>query len=1080
MPVNLTVNPIPAVTDQTTSISSGATFTVTPAGAPAGTTYTWTAPVYTGSVAGGSAQAAPQSSVSGTLTGTGTATYTVTPASGSCVGATFTVTVTVTTGCVPVTIGTQPADNSMCVTSGNASFTVIANGTAPFTYQWEYNNGGTWAAVVNGTPAGSAYTNANTATLGVAGITASGSYQYRVYITNCSGANNTTSNAANLTVNPLPAVTDQTTSISSGATFTVTPAGAPAGTTYTWTAPVYTGSVAGGSAQAAPQSSVSGTLTGTGTATYTVTPASGSCVGATFTVTVTVTTGCVPVTIGTQPVNNSFCATSGNASFTVTANGAAPFTWQWEYNNGGTWAIVVNGTPAGAAYTNANTATLGVAGITAAGSYQYRAYTTNCGGLNNATSDIVTLEVNPVANVTDQTTSILSGALFTVTPAGVPAGTTYTWTAPVYTGSVTGGSAQAAPQSSISGTLTGEGSATYTVTPASGTCIGTSFTVTVTVTTACVPVNIGSQPTDVSICGITGNATFTVVPNGTTPMIYQWEYNNGGTWAAVVNGTPAGAAYTNANTATLGIAGITSTGNYQYRVYITNCSGANNATSNAITLTFNAAPTVIITNPAPVCAPATVDITLASVTAGSTPGLTYTYWTDAAGTISYSTPTTATDGTYFIKGTTASDCYDIKPVIVTVNTIPSVPVVGTITQPTCALSTGSVVLSGLPASGTWTIDPGAITGSGTSTTISSLAAGTYSFTVTTAGGCTSAPSASIEINPVPGAPPAPTIGTITQPACALPTGSVILEGLPETGNWTINPGAVTNSGVSTTISGLAPGTYTFTVTNSAACTSPLSATVEIAEPPQFDFTVETSISTDGNYSIDCAGAESGYITVQALNASGTVDYLWSDGGTGNSRTNLAAGTYRVIMTDSDNCQADSSITLTEPALIELVFDVTEPTCPETPDGKIELTASGGVSSGDYAYLWSDNSTTDKLTDVPAGLYEVTVTDANMCSVTGSVELVSIQEMCLVINEVFSPNGDLINDYWNIGNTGLYPSMEITIYNRWGQSVWKSGVGYPVPWDGKNNGNDLPIDSYHYVIELHNGTKPFLGTVTIVR
>ena len=164
------VNPVPVVIDQTTSILSGGTFTVTPAGVPVGTTYTWTAPIYTGGVTGGSAQATPQSDISGTLTipsGTGTATYTVTPTSGSCIGATFTVTVTVTSACVPVTIGTQPADNSMCATSGNASFTVVANGTAPFTYQWEYNNGGTWAAVANGTPAGAVYTNANTATLSV-------------------------------------------------------------------------------------------------------------------------------------------------------------------------------------------------------------------------------------------------------------------------------------------------------------------------------------------------------------------------------------------------------------------------------------------------------------------------------------------------------------------------------------------------------------------------------------------------------------------------------------------------------------------------------------------------------------------------------------------------------------------------------------------------------------------------------------------------------------------------------------------------------------------------------------------------
>ena len=87
---------------------------------------------------------------------------------------------------------------------------------------------------------------------------------------------------------------------------------------------------------------------------------------------------------------------------------------------------------------------------------------------------------------------------------------------------------------------------------------------------------------------------------------------------------------------------------------------------------------------------------------------------------------------------------------------------------------------------------------------------------------------------------------------------------------------------------------------------------------------------------------------------------------------------------------------------------------------------------------------------------------------------------LSISKAFSPNGDLINDVWNIGNAGLYPDMEITIYNRWGQQIWKSARGYPIPWDGRSRGADLPIDSYHYLIDLHNGTGPIIGTVTIVR
>jgi gliding motility-associated-like protein len=86
-----------------------------------------------------------------------------------------------------------------------------------------------------------------------------------------------------------------------------------------------------------------------------------------------------------------------------------------------------------------------------------------------------------------------------------------------------------------------------------------------------------------------------------------------------------------------------------------------------------------------------------------------------------------------------------------------------------------------------------------------------------------------------------------------------------------------------------------------------------------------------------------------------------------------------------------------------------------------------------------------------------------------------------IPNAFSPDGDGINEYWEISRLSLYPEAEVVILNRWGEMVWKSERGYPDPWDGRaSNGRELPMDSYHYAIDLHNGDKPIVGHVTIIR
>jgi gliding motility-associated-like protein len=294
-------------------------------------------------------------------------------------------------------------------------------------------------------------------------------------------------------------------------------------------------------------------------------------------------------------------------------------------------------------------------------------------------------------------------------------------------------------------------------------------------------------------------------------------------------------------------------------------------------------------------------------------------------------------------------------------------------------------------------------------------------------------------------------------------------------SWT-GPGGFTSD--IEDISDLRAGQYNLLITDNNYCTT--TETINLTEPGKLEMTFSLSSSIAGGYNINCTGDSTGFIGIEPLNQVNTVNYLWDDGITEKTRMNLPAGTYSVIITDANNCHASSSITLIEPDSLKLLFDISQPFCKDKPDGEIRLNVTGGVIGTDYSYKWSDNSTNRNLSNIPAGFYKVTVSDLNRCSIKDSVIVESLNETCLIIPKAISPNGDLINDVWDIGMIELYPKMEIKIFNRWGETIWRSEKEYPKPWDGKSNGNELPIDSYHYIIDLHNGSKIIVGNVTIVR
>jgi len=180
----------------------------------------------------------------------------------------------------------------------------------------------------------------------------------------------------------------------------------------------------------------------------------------------------------------------------------------------------------------------------------------------------------------------------------------------------------------------------------------------------------------------------------------------------------------------------------------------------------------------------------------------------------------------------------------------------------------------------------------------------------------------------------------------------------------------------TTVSatGLSAGTYTVTVTDAAGGTT--TCDVTLTEPSALTCSVT---AVDAN----CFGTSDGSALVAASGGTAGYTYAWSNSVTTASNPNLGAGTYTVTVTDANGCTAVCNGTVAEPA--EMVCDIvpSDPNCNGGIDGNLDLTVTGGT--GAYTFDWDndgaedpDNDTED-LSGVGAGVYRVTITDANGCT-----------------------------------------------------------------------------------------------------
>ncbi|MFK7950069.1 MAG: choice-of-anchor L domain-containing protein [Saprospiraceae bacterium] len=323
----------------------------------------------------------------------------------------------------------------------------------------------------------------------------------------------------------------------------------------------------------------------------------------------------------------------------------------------------------------------------------------------------------------------------------------------------------------------------------------------------------------------------------------------------------------------------------------------------------------------------------------------------------------------------------------------------------------------------------------------------------------------------------PLIGThsCTTTSCALTTtvlsqtdvtcfggtdGSITIDvpaGVPPYSH-TINGGTAQTS---TTFTNLTVGTYNIVTTDSINCQTTLN--VLINEPAEV---TGTMVTTD----VSCSGGNDGTATVTPSGgANTTYTYSWSTipVQTTQTATGLSAGTYYVTLTDANMCTGEDTVIVIEPTPITLTMSNVNVSCNGANDGSVSVVAVGGT--GNYTYNWNTTpaQTTQTATALSGGLYEVTVTDANMCTASDTV---STYEPPLITYTTASTNASC-----NGGNDGA-----ITITNTTsGGVVVQYSIDGGINFQSSNTFSGLSAGTYIPVCSFLNGNCPITGDTIFI-
>jgi gliding motility-associated-like protein len=668
----------------------------------------------------------------------------------------------------------------------------------------------------------------------------------------------------------------------------------------------------------------------------------------------------------TQPSSSEICL-NGNVDILEVAynKGTGTPTYRW-YSN------ITNSNTGGAAISGATDPSYNPITNVVGETFYYAEISFDSGGCDKIVSDVARVIINQIPAINNAQITIYSQDTFsfnpnTITSNIIPTSTKYTWSAPSFTpiGSILGESAETTPQDLISQTLENTGISpivvTYTIIPSTTKCIGNPFILEVTVNP-----NISSNTlvTNISCFEANDGEISTTIEGGIpfatgNPYLISWS-------------GPNGFASTNGNIGNLG-AGI-----YTLRIedstgfFITEQWQVTKPDLLVIAKDLEKNISCFQGNDG------TIEVTFSG---GTTP---YTFnWTTTNGSgivLNEKNQNNLTAGTYTLQVTDKNNC--ITSATFVLSEPEGLNIETTNKQDILCFgdATGAISINVTGGTGI-EISPGVFdynyNWSGpngftsTSKNVNNLILGTYTVAVTDNLGCTT--STDIVINQ---SPEIEINYTKTDVSCYGETDGA-LEVLV-TGGATPYQISWSNFANGFSQSNLSAATYNATVTDANGCVKQVS--IDIIQPIFFIDPVVTPIS--------CNGENDGSVNLNLTGGVTPIRVIWDDDpGAGVQRNNLSAGTYKLLIIDSDpkQCPIERIFTFTNPpamALSSTVIDAID--CAIENSGSIDLSVSGGTAP--YTFAWSTGEISEDLNDIGKGDYFVEIKDANGCIVNRSFSI----------------------------------------------------------------------------------------------